>query len=232
MKKQEKKHRKNPAQLHWDMVEKLVQEAGPVQCVPAASTQWLSWLALSLVAMTAVVLLLHSGAEFWKELIHSGSVFFILLTLGGAALAAWGAILSSLPGRCCKTWRLPMALILVCLAVVLFFFFPLAAPIVDGCVLSEGWDFYLVFLVGLVPWTVMGFRLSRNAAFHPVITGAWSGLSAFLLATCTLYICCPCGSIGHMFISHLLPVVVGTFLCALAGAFWFSRWEKNPEATE
>jgi hypothetical protein len=231
MKKQKKTSHKNLAQLHRDIVDRLVQEAGPVKCVPAAA-QWFSWLVLSLGAMTAVVLLLHSGSEFWKELVNPGSFLFILLTLGGASLAAWGAILSSLPGRCCKTWRFPMAVVLVCLGVVPFFFFPLATSIVDGCVLSKVWDFYLVFLVGFIPWSVMGFRLSRNAAFHPVITGAWSGLSAFLLATCTLYICCPCGSIGHMFISHLLPVVVGTLFCALAGAFWFSRWEKTPEAAE
>ena len=122
-----------------------------------------------------------------------------------------------------------MALIVIGLGIVSIFLFPPDVPAVEGCILNNGWDFSLVFLVGLVPWSVLGFRLSKNAVFNPTITGAWSGLSAFLLATCTLYICCPCGSLGHMFVSHLLPVVAGTFLCALAGAFWFSRWEHKRE---
>jgi hypothetical protein len=225
-----KQKRKNFEKFHRDLVDQLVRDAGPVKCVPSAVSQWLGWLVLSLGAMAAVICFLHSGPGFWKELMNPGSALFILITLAGSAMAAWGAILSSLPGRCCKVWRLPMAITMGILAVVPFFFFQSATGLVQGCNLSSNWDFFLVFLVGFIPWSLLGYRLSKNAAFNPIITGAWSGLSAFLIATCTLYICCPCGSMGHMFIGHLLPVVAGTLLTASTGAFWFSRWDNKTEA--
>jgi hypothetical protein len=229
MKTPRKQIRKNLSQIHEVLVDQLVKDAGPVKCVPSAVTQWLEWMALSLAAMAGVVGFLHSGPGFWEELMNPGSTLFILMTLAGSAIAAWGAILSSLPGRCCKAWRLPIIVIMGGLVLVSVFFFHSTARLVEGCVLNSSWDFFLVFFVGFIPWSLLGFRLSRNAAFNPIITGTWSGLSALLMATCTLYICCPCGSMGHMFVNHLLPVVAGTLLTASTGAFWFSRWDKKPK---
>jgi hypothetical protein len=232
MKKPRKPIRKNLTQIHDALVDQLVKDAGPVKCVPKVLVQWLEWLVLSLASMAGVVVLLHSGPEFWRELMNPGSALFILMTLAGSAMAAWGAILSSIPGRCCKAWRFPMIFIMGGLALIPFFFFQSTDRLVDGCVLNSSWDFFLVFFVGFIPWSLLGFRLSRNAAFNPIITGTWSGLSALLMATCTLYICCPCGSMGHMFLNHLLPVVAGTLLTASTGVFWFSKWDKKNGAAE
>ncbi len=43
--------------------------------------------------------------------------------------------------------------------------------------------FKAIFWIGVVPWILLGWQLSRNASFGAKRTGAWSGVSAFLLGS-------------------------------------------------
>jgi hypothetical protein len=156
-------------------------------------------------------------------------VLFLVLAFLGASLAAWEAIVSSVPGRqTTRGHRYLSAAVVALLFLMPFLFFAWGEGNLSlwdyccsglGCI--EGCS-----LAGFVPWVVLGFILSRNASFNPLWTGAWSGVSAFLMGTFTIQLHCPAWDTGHMFAAHLLPVAAFTFLAAFLGAFWFSRWRK------
>jgi hypothetical protein len=158
-----------------------------------------------------------------------GGTGFILILFLGAGASAWEAIASSLPGREKGPRRKAFSLLLLVLVFSLPFF--LLGGGSHGFdpwkELTEGWAcFRAVSLIGLLPWAFLGWRLSKNAAFHPLWTGAWSGASAFLLGSLTVQMHCPNLEAGHVWMAHLFPVALFTLFAGWAGAFWFSRWKK------
>lgn len=219
------------SRVHQELVEKLVSDRTTrLKRVPPAAAQWGLWLALSALVTAGVLAGFHPRPQLWEDLQKPGAGFFALLIFGGSALAAWGAILTSLPGRVLPSWQKAlMVLALAGLVLIPCFAFPMTLPdeaYPPGLRLDDDWCLPMVFLIGLFPWAVIGFWLSKNASFSAAWTGAWSGASAFLLTTGALYLCCPCWSVSHLLVSHVLPVGIASFLTAWIGAFWFSRWKK------
>ncbi len=220
---------KNINQVHGELVDQILSRTAPAERVWPAWIQWLAWLGLSLACM-AVLLLKMGVLNNWGLLYRQmPPVAFLGTALLGSALAAWEAITSSLPGR--QTggrFRIFSFLVLLALLLIPFLFFVRGAEGLDlmaAC--RNGWGcIQAASLAGLLPWVFLGFILSKNASFHPGWTGAWSGLSAFLLGAVTIQIHCPDWEMGHMVFAHLLPVAFFAFLTTFAGAFWFSRWKR------
>ncbi len=220
---------KNIHQFHGSMVDQLVSQNGPVKKIWPAWAQWMAWLALSAGCM-ALLLLKMGILNNFEELRHQmPPMAFLFTAFLGAALAAWEAISSSLPGRQMgRGYRFLEVLVLLALLLIPFLFFVKGGEgldIVTAC--RNGWGCIQgASFAGILPWILLGFILSKNASFHPGWTGAWSGVSAFLLGAITIQIHCPNWETGHMVFAHLLPVAFFTFLTTFAGAYWFSRWRQ------
>ncbi len=214
--------------FHEALVGRLLAEAEPVKRIKSPLSQWLLWLALSCFSVVLFLTAIHlqdMGAVFH----NMPSLGFLLIAFLGSALSAWEAVSSSVPGRQTgSAYRLLSVTLLVALLFMPFLFF---APgrgsfdLVSCC--ASGWPcIQWGSVAGFFPWLTLGFLISRNASFRPFWTGAWAGLSAFLLGTFTIQLHCPSWETGHMFVAHLLPVALLTFPASFIGAFWFSRWKK------
>lgn len=219
---------KNINQFHRSLVDQLVAQTGPARKVWPAGVQWLVWLGLSATCMALLLLKMGVLNHFSGIGNPMPPLAFLTTAFLGSALAAWEAITSSLPGRRTgRGFRFLEGAVLLALLLIPFIFFVRGQEgldIVTAC--RNGWGcIQAASFAGLLPWILFGFILSRNASFHPGWTGAWAGVSAFLLGAVTIQIHCPDWETGHMVFAHLLPVAFFTFLSTFIGAYWFSRWK-------
>jgi len=215
--------------FHRKLADRLVLDAKPVRPIAPLWAQWLAWFGLSLAVM--VVFLMecdfqdNAGEIFgqWRNLLFEASAF------AGSAYLAWEALASSIPGRQTGNfYRVYSFLVLALLVAMPFAFF--YAPdqgfnLIGG--LTDGRECATwVVLLGLLPWTALGFLASKNASFKPAWTGAWSGASAFLLGAAVDQLHCPTWEAEHIVSAHLLPVFFLTLLTTFVGSYWFSRWKR------
>jgi len=220
---------KNMERVHSGLVDQILSNARPVRRVSALWVQWLAWLALSLAVVSFTLLKVGWQSEAGLVFKRMPPIAFILTAFIGAALAAWEAIASSMPGRQTqKTYRIFSILVLLVLVALPFlFFYPTGERFdVIGAFCNGLECVERVALIGIVPWILLGRILSRNASFSPGWTGAWAGASAFLIGTIAVQFHCPSWDARHMLAAHLLPVVLLVFPTAFIGAYWFSRWRK------
>lgn len=193
--------------VHEDLLGRILSETKPVKRVPAPVLQWVLWFGLSIFSVVLFLAAIH--LQDMNGVVHNmPSALFLLAAFLGSGLCAWEAITSGVPGRQTNTsYRLFSSLVLVGLFLMPFLFFksgPGSFNLVSCCV--SGWPcIQWGALAGFFPWIILGSLLSRNASFHPLWTGVWSGLSAFLLGTFTIQLHCPSWETGHMFVAHLLP---------------------------
>jgi hypothetical protein len=220
---------KNMGRFHDGLVNQILSNARPVRRVSALWIQWLVWLVLSLVAVGLSLLKTGLQADAGRVFTQMTPVGFIMMAFIGAALAAWEAIASSVPGRQTgSSYRIFSALVLVALVAFPFLFFYPAGESFDviGAFCNGLECVERVVLIGIVPWILLGRILSRNASFKPGWTGAWAGASAFLIGTIAVQLHCPSWDARHMLAAHLFPAVFLVFLVTFVGAFWFSRWRR------
>lgn len=214
--------------VHWNLVIRLLVGFKPSGRTPALRTQWLVWLGVSIGAGGLAVLLMGFQPDMGISR-RAPNRGFLLFAVLGAALAAWEAVSSSVPGRQVGwRYRTMSGITLLLLTMMPFLYFHKPGedmhPLQDlihgmGCVL-------VVSTVGTVPWLILGWLVSRNASFNPVWTGAWSGVAAFLVGTTAIQLHCPIWASGHLLSAHLLPAALFALLSAFLGAHWFSRWRK------
>jgi hypothetical protein len=212
-----------------EIMDFLLKAMGPRRRSPSVPRQWLIWLILALAMATGVTGLIHPQADLIQRLKDPAASFFLLLAFSGSALAAWIGIASSMPGaEASPRLKFLMGGILLVLFAMPFLFFSrdtLQAVMDHG---RESHWFCVKSMVGTAfwPWIAVGWMVSRNASFHPGWTGAWLGLSAFLLGTGTVQLHCSHWECCHMLLNHLLPMVVFLFIPIWAGTYWFSRWAR------
>jgi len=209
--------------------EKLLSDTKPYKPVPSVWSQWLGWLAISAVIVTFTILLIKPQPQLLEKLSLLPNAFFMLLVFIGSALAAWGGIASSIPGNepGAREKTLLIAVLLGLFVVPFLFFTPDTMQEVWSHSMASGWFcFRTVILVAIPSWILMGWMVSRNASFAPAWTGAWLGVSAFLLGTGTIQLHCEHWETYHMVVDHLLPLILFIFIPIWVGAFWFARWKK------
>ncbi len=209
--------------------ERLLAEAEPFKPVPSVLKQWFFWMAMAVLVAGISITVLQPQDGFLNRLQELPSGAFLILLFIGSALAAWNGIASSMPGEepgtASKIW---MAVILAAVtAIPIFFFTPDHLKDVLDHDMATGWFcFRTVVLVAIPSWVMLAWMVSRNASFHPGWTGAWLGVSAFLLGTGTIQTHCTHWETTHILVNHLLPMVLLIVLPIWAGSFWLSRWKK------
>jgi hypothetical protein len=223
------KKTKDMSQFHRNLVHDLLAQTKPAPEIQKAGVQWGLWLLASLGTMGLILTMLKLQPGVGSVLNQMPSMTFLGLAFLGSALAAWEAISSSVPGRQTpRGYRIFLSLILIFLFLMPFLFFASGGHVFNPwTAFRDGWGcFSAVSLIGFFPWIFLGWIVSRNAAFHPGWTGAWTGASAFLLSSMTIQLHCPNWQAGHMLMAHLLPVAIFTLATSWLGAHWFSRWRK------
>ncbi len=222
------KKNKDLTRFHQKLVNDLLAQTGPVKPMASPWAQWGVWF-LTATVLVFLVLWVIKPTHLDASMQPAAMGYLIALFLG-AALAAWQAVASSIPGR--NTSRLHLILLIVFLAAVIIlpfvFFIPKGEEIFEwDDIVKCGPDcFKAIALIGIVPWILLGWKLSRNATFNVKWTGAWSGVSAFLLGSLVTLMHCGYWEAGHMVAVHLLTVAFFSFLTTWLGAMWFSRWRK------
>jgi hypothetical protein len=209
--------------------EKLLAEAEPFKPVPSVLKQWVLWLGLAVTVAGVSLVILKPQDGFLGKLVQLPSGAFMILLLAGSALAAWNGIASSMPGEepgpVSKGWMIGILAALVLIPV--FFFTPDNLKGVLDHDNETGWFcFRTVVLVAIPSWVTLAWMVSRNASFHPGWTGAWLGISAFLLGTGTVQTHCTHWEWTHILVNHLLPMAVFIVLPIWIGSYWLSRWKK------
>jgi hypothetical protein len=211
------------------LVERLVAENKPTKPAPSLLSQWLIWLVFSLLVVGISLSLIGPQFEIMERLADFSSGGFLLLAFALSAFTAWMGIASSMPD-----YRPHPAPRLLALALILFLF---SMPFLffDRDNLHQVWTLNMadgwfcartVVLVAFPSWVMLGWMASRNASFHPGWTGAWLGISAFLLGTGTIQLHCAHWETCHMLVDHLLPMLVLIFIPIWIGGYWFKRWKK------
>src|ERR1700679_714126 len=89
------------------------------------------------------------------------------------------------------------------------------------------WVFCRTGVIVAISFSVMlASMVPRNASFHPGWTGAWLGISAFLLGTGTIQTHCTHWETTHILINHLLPMGLFIVIPIWLGSHWLARWKK------
>jgi hypothetical protein len=209
--------------------EKLLAESKPFKPVPSVLKQWLIWLGLAVLVAGLSLCIIKPQNDILEKLLQLPSGSFMLLLFIGSALAAWNGIASSMPGEepgpASKGWMVGILIALI--AIPLFFFTSdnLAGVLEHNA--ESGWFcFRTVVLVAIPSWVMLAWMVSRNASFHPGWTGAWLGISAFLLGTGTIQTHCTHWETTHILVNHLLPMALFIVIPIGIGAYWLARWKK------
>jgi hypothetical protein len=209
--------------------EKLLAEAKPFKPVPSVLKQWLIWLGLAVLVAGLSLWIIKPQDDILQKLLQLPSGSFMLLLFVGSALAAWNGIASSMPGEepgpAAKSWMIGILVALI--AIPLFFFTSdnLAGVLEHNA--ESGWFcFRTVVLVAIPSWVMLAWMVSRNASFHPGWTGAWLGISAFLLGTGTIQTHCTHWETTHILVNHLLPMGLFIVIPIWIGSHWLARWKK------
>ncbi len=211
------------------LVDQLVADNKPSKPAPSVLGQWLAWLGFSLVAVVFSLFLIGPQFEIMDRLTEPASGGFLLLTFILAAFSAWVGIASSMP-QYRPRWAPRMVagfLILFLFAMPFLFFDRESLAGVVTLDMADGWFCArTVVWIALPTWLMLGWMASRNASFYPRWTGAWLGISAFLLGAGTIQLHCARWETCHMLMDHLLPMLLFIFLPIWIGGYWFARWRK------
>jgi hypothetical protein len=210
-------------------VERLLRDTHVPPRVLSVFRQWLVWLGLSIAVVAVALGLIHPQPDLMGRLLAPNSGLFLLLAFFGSAFTAWGGIASSMPGE--EPGPLSKILTVFLLAALLampFLFFPrdTIPAVIAHSQQSHWFCTRTVLWVAFFPWTAVGWMVSKNASGRPGWTGAWLGVSAFLLGVGTVQLHCAHWQSYHMLMDHLMPMVLFLFIPVWAGTYWFSRWAK------
>jgi hypothetical protein len=214
---------------HRLLVAKLVAETKPTSMAPTVLGQWLAWLGFSFLAVVITLFLIGPQFEIQERLSDFSSGGFLALAFLLAAFTAWMGIASSMPDyRPHPVTRVIAAILILFLFSMPFLFFEkdAFARVLARDMADEWFCARTVLWVALPTWVMLGWMASRNASFRPRWTGAWLGISAFLLGAGTIQLHCARWETCHMLVDHLLPMLVLIFLPIWIGGYWFARWRK------
>lgn len=207
--------------------EKIAPDFKRTKPVAGAFQQWLYWLSWTLLVGVGLAFFARISLRDISGFLESRAVLYAGLYFAAAALAAWLAICTSLPGRLGRTLLFERleGIFLALVVLVPLGGFPFSRLSDWKWVFSEGRECSLaVWIIGCLPWLAMGFRLSRNAAFCAWKTGFWASVSAFFSAGGWVSFFCLNRSIEHLLSSHLFPIALAVLFFAFLGKRWLSRW--------
>jgi hypothetical protein len=216
--------------VHHQMVDQLSAGLQPVRPLWPPWAQWSLWVVLA-VGVTAAAL---GWLPFRADLAQNLGLFpfdaLLFCLFGGALLAAWGAIESSVPAEEERGRRKILAALgLGCGAFILFLLF---LPWQIGHYMDHTSRlpcFVIVLGTGCLVWFPLAFLLARNAPLEPVRAGFGAGVAAFLVGSGIITLHCDSRDLVHILVEHFLPVLLYSYLVSWIGIVWLSKWKRTRE---
>ena len=195
-----------------DFIKQLSSDVKPVKRLASPGKRFFIWFLASFFSISLGISLMGIRSDFSQALINPRFVLETLAILAIAILAAAGAFMMSVPGmgsRPIIRWLLiiPSIAWLLSLVFRLYTIYSQAnsfAFIFDygfGCIRD-------IFLLGILPGSFLFFMLKAAAPLRLSWTGALATLSAAAIAAVGVQFTCSVDSPVHIFLWHVLPVIV------------------------
>jgi hypothetical protein len=228
MKKPTKTQSAGMPPIHAQMVDHLSAGLKPATVIAPPWVQWILWAILAAILTGMAIDWFPLRADLGENLALLPFDGLLLCLFGGALLAAWGAIESSVPAEEPKGRRKILAALgLGCGAFILFLLF---LPWQMGHYMDHTSRlpcFVVVLVSGSVIWFPLAFLISKNAPLNPARAGFGAGVAAFLMGSAIITLHCDSRDLGHILVEHFLPVLAYSYLVSWAGIFWLSRWKRK-----
>ncbi len=195
-----------------DFIEQLSSDVKPVRRLASPIKRFLTWFLASFFSISIGISLMGIRSDFDQALKNPKFVLETLVILAIAILAAAGAFVMSVPGVERKPiirWLviIPSIAWPLCLAYRLYIIYSQTnsfAFIFDygfGCIKD-------IFLLGILPGSFLFFMLKTAAPLRLSWIGALATLSAAAVAAVGVQFTCSVDGPVHIFLWHVLPVVV------------------------
>jgi hypothetical protein len=195
-----------------DFIKQLSSDVKPVKRLASPGKRFFIWFLASFFSISLGISLMGIRSDFSQALMNPRFVLETLAILAIAILAAAGAFMMSVPGmgsRPIIRWLLIIPSIAwpLSLAYRLYTIYSQAnsfAFIFDygfGCIRD-------IFLLGILPGSFLFFMLKTAAPLRLSWTGALATLSAAAIAAVGVQFTCSADSPVHIFLWHVLPVIV------------------------
>ena len=210
-------------ELHRNVVERLVADAGPIRRLWPVRARFALWLALGIGV--AVLALATVRRPDLGERLHEVAYLLDLAALLGAALVlALLALRAAVPGREAHPGEvLAASVLLVGLPLLVLAHAAQsgpAAPALAGTGLrcaAHG------TALALLPWGALLLALGRGVTTRAAVAGGQAGAAALLLGQCVLRATCPVDERIHLLTWHLAPTILGCAVSAWVGSAFLRR---------
>jgi hypothetical protein len=203
--------------LHHELVKHIVSNLRPVRRLWPLRVRLAVWTALQMLILIFFTALAHR-----PDLAQKIRDPWYVLGVGGFDIAgvmgAYLALRAAVPGRGPHLAQvvLLISLTLVSASFLLHLQFNASLPL--GRFIAEGLPCALgIMMFASLPWFALLWAVKRGAPLSPGLDGALIGAGAFLWSFALMRMNCPIDDGLHLFMWHLLPVVVGVALSAGAG---------------
>ena len=198
-----------------ELIRQLSQKATPVERLAPVPQRFLRWLVAALLCLFVSISILGVREDLYERLTDTRflSQSLVLFLLG--VISALSAFVLSIPddsrGR---LWDiLPYGVLMAWIALSIW-----TALSPDGPVLIDfgGMCAFDILLVAVPPGLLLLFMVGRGAPLAVRLSGSVIALGASAFAAGAMQFVCRNESFAHLFLWHILPVVViaglGTFL--------------------
>jgi hypothetical protein len=209
------------------LIDRLVEEAGPVRRLWAPGARLLAWLAL--LGVAAAVIGLRSGWPFAGPERYPGLPWEVLAAAAVAAFWAGLALCAAIPGREPTTPSTALAGALTPLPALFWLWgaaaqphTPLAAFVASGapCALRTALFALLLFLPLL-------WAQRRGAPLQARRTAGLAAGAGFLAGYVLMRFFCSVDEPAHLFAWHALPLPLGAGIAAAAGSWILASWRRD-----
>lgn len=205
---------------HRALVKRLASNIAPVRRLWPIGVRLALWLLVEAAVLIWVAA--HTPNNFIIKLRWPGYVIELASFALAAALSAWLALRSAIPGTTLRPAEVGLTVVLVLAGCAVLI---LTQPIDTSGSLSEFVRTGIrcardTCMLAMLPWLVLWWAVRRGAPMDGGISGAWVGAGALFFAFAMMRIACPIDEPLHLITWHLLPALAAIALSALAGNAW------------
>ena len=203
-----------------DLIVDLARQSGPWTPLAPVRVRLARWLALAIGLGGVAVAVIGARSDFADAIQRPAFVALAMATLATGLVAAWSALVLSVPGA----ERTPLVRILAAILIAgwaMTFVIQLATggnawprlaafPNHWGCVVR-------ISALSILSGVVLFAMLRRAAPLRPHLCAALAALASASLAATATYIMCPVDDPAHQLVSHVLPVAAIVFAGTIIG---------------
>lgn len=206
-------------------IDRLVVDLQPVQRLRPFRTVLGAWVSVMVVVIVMAACV--PRPDLGSRAAQTGYLIDLLGLAAATVLLGALALRSAEPDRIPSPPEQALGWLLATLAVATIALQPVATDVPLGAFLSVGIGCaWATIKFAAVPVALLFVAVRRGAAVEPRAAGAWAAAAGLGLAYLAMRLHCPMDDGLHLFVWHLLPVVLGTVAGAALGRRWLGRWSR------